>query len=396
MRKHFPLIQKHPELAYLDNAATTQKPQVVIDALVHYYTQLNANIHRSPHRLGAEATAAYEGARELVRDFIGAAKMEEIVFTKGATEAVNLVAQSFVRPRLQAGDNVVISIMEHHANFVPWQVLCAEKGAELRIIPVDEAGELDLSQLDNLLDERTKMLAVVHISNTLGTINPIKNIIQKAHEKEIPILIDAAQSVAHYALDVQELDCDFLVFSGHKVYAPTGIGVLYAKENILENMKPYQYGGDMILSVTLEGTTFNRLPYRFEAGTPPIAEAIGLGKALEFLRGVGQEAIQAHIHQLLVHATAELSKIEGLRIVGQAAEKSGILSFTLDHAHPHDIATLLDQSHIAIRAGHHCTQPLMERFGISGTARASFAMYNTMEEVDRLVDAVLGVVKVFS
>jgi len=396
IRKHFPLIQQHPELAYLDNAATTQKPRVVIDALVNYYTNINANIHRSPHKLGAAATAAYEGARETVRNFIGAAKTEEIVFTKGATEAVNLVAQSFVRPRLQAGDNVVISIMEHHANFVPWQMLCAERGAELRIIPVDEAGELDLNQLDSLLDERTKMLAVVHISNTLGTINPIKNIIQKAHKKDIPVLIDAAQSIAHYPIDVQQLNCDFLVFSGHKVYAPTGIGVLYVKESILKNMQPYQYGGDMILSVTLEGTTFNKLPYRFEAGTPPIAEAIGLAKALDFVRDVGQVAIQAHVHQLLDYATAQLSKIEGLRIVGQAAEKSGILSFTLDNAHPHDIATLLDQSHIAIRAGHHCTQPLMTHFGISGTARASFSMYNTVEEVDRLVEGVLGVVEMFS
>lgn len=397
VKHQFPLLQKYGDtLAYMDNAATTQKPQIVIDAMVNYYENTNANIHRSPHRLGADATAAYEGARETVRSFIGAAKVEEIVFTKGATEAVNLVAQSYAAQHIRADDNVVISIMEHHANFVPWQILCEERHATLRIIPINEAGELDLSTLDSLLDERTKILAISHISNTLGTVNPVKDIIQTAHEKNIPVLIDGAQSIAHRVVDVQDLDCDFFVFSGHKIFAPTGIGVLYARENYLKNMRPYQYGGDMILSVTVNKTTFNRIPYRFEAGTPPIAEAIGLGQALNFVHSLGRENIKAYTSELLHYATQKLTQIEGLRIIGQAQDKTSILSFTLADIHPHDIATLLDQQGIAIRAGHHCTQPLMEHYGIAGTARASFTVYNTKEEIDKLAAVLKEVIKMFA
>jgi len=399
IRKDFPILHQTTAngkpLVYLDSAATTQKPQIVIDALNEYYNQTNANIHRGVYDLAQKATEQYEAARHTVQDFINAAFAKQIVFVKGTTEAVNIVADSFVAPHLDAGDNVVISAMEHHANLVPWQQLCFQKGAELRVIPMNKKGELILDSLPQMIDERSKMVAVVHISNSLGTINPIEKIIAAAHEKEVPVLIDGAQSVAHQPIDVQALDCDFFVFSGHKLFGPTGIGVLYGKEEHLEKMKPYQYGGDMIKMVSFEKTIFNSLPQKLEAGTPNIAGAISLAKAIEYTQSIGLKNIQQYTSELLQYATEKLLAIEGLRMIGQAKHKSSILSFLLDDIHPHDMGTILNDSGIAIRVGHHCTQPAMQFFEIPGTARASFSMYNTMEEIDHLAKAVMEVKGIF-
>jgi len=395
-RKDFPLFQHEPSCVYFDNAATTQKPQEVIDALLHFYTLQNANIHRGVYDLAHTATTAYENARTIVQEFIQAAKAEEIVFVKSATEAINLVASTFGRSRIGEGDNVVISHMEHHANWVPWQMLCQEKGAELRIIPVDERGELCLDALDDLLDDRTQLVSIIHISNTLGTINPIDQVINRAHQLAIPVLLDAAQSALSHKLDMQSLDCDFCLFSGHKVLGPTGIGVLYGKEKWLEVMPPYQMGGDMIRSVTVEETTFGQLPHKFEAGTPPIADAIGLGAAITYIRRIGRPVIKEYINYLLEYATSRLNEVPGLRIVGTANEKTGIISFLLDEVHPHDIGTILNEAGIAIRAGHHCTMPLMHQYNIPGTARVSFSLYNTPAEIDQLVAALYNVKHIFS
>jgi len=397
-RKDFPVLgQKiygHP-LVYLDNAATTQKPQAVIDALNRYYSKENANIHRGIYYLSEQATNAYEQAREKVKAFIHAKEVREIIFVRGATEAINLVAQSYGRTFFREGDEIIISTMEHHSNIVPWQLLCEQIGAKLQVIPITDEGELLVREYQKLLNKKTKLVAVVHISNTLGTINPVKKIIAMAHEQQIPVLVDGAQAVAHLGVDVQDLDCDFYAFSAHKMFGPTGIGVLYGKTHWLEKMPPYQGGGDMISAVTFEKTLYNKIPHKFEAGTPHISGVIGLGAAIDYLNAIGIDKIAAYEDELLAYATRELSKIQGLRIIGQAKEKSSIVSFVLDDIHPHDIGTILDQQGIAIRAGHHCTMPLMHRFGVAATARASFAFYNRKEEVDALVRGIHKVWEVF-
>lgn len=395
LRAHFPLFQTYPGLAYLDNAATTQKPAAVIRAIVACYEEENANIHRGIYQLAAKATARYEGVRDQVAAFLHAQERESILFTRGATEGINMVAQRFLPPRLSPGDEVLITAMEHHANLVPWQVICRQQGARLVVVPVSDAGELDLHAYAALLSARTRMVATVHISNTLGTINPIREMIAQAHERGIPVLIDAAQSVAHYALDVQALDCDFLVFSGHKLYGPTGTGVLYGKREYLEEMSPWLYGGDMIRQVSYENTTFAPMPRRLEAGTPNLAGIAGLGAAIGFIQAQDAAAMRAHLHDLGAYVRQQLAAIPGLRIIGEAAQGSGIVSFVVEHIHPHDIATFLDHSDIAVRAGHHCTQPLMDRLGIHGTARASFALYNTRAEIDRLVAALHDMIAFF-
>lgn len=399
IRKDFPILDQmiyDQPLVYLDNAATSQKPVQVIDAVANYYRQDNANIHRGVHRLSQRATDAYEGARSKVRDFINAKSDKEVIFVRGATEAINLVAHSFVRPMLNAGDEILVSHMEHHANIVPWQMLCDEVGAKLVVIPMTERGELDLSSFDDLLTSKTKIMAVGQVSNALGTINPVKMMIDKAHAKGIPVLIDGAQAVPHMPADVQDLDCDFYVFSGHKMFAPTGIGVLYGKQDLLEEMVPWQGGGDMILSVSFENTQYNELPYKFEAGTPNIAGTIGLGAAIDYMNSIGIEALAQHEHDLLVQATNKLTALDGVRIIGTAEHKASVLSFMIDGVHPHDVGTIFDQQGVAIRTGHHCAQPVMQFFGIPATARASFAFYNTMEEVDALVDAIQKVQELFA
>ncbi|MDX2249545.1 MAG: cysteine desulfurase [Bacteroidia bacterium] len=394
IRSQFPILASG-KLVYLDSASTTQKPQVVIDAITRYYTAENANVHRGAYDLAITATEIFEGTREKIRRFIGAASPREIIFTKGTTESINLVAQSFVRPQLRPGDNVAISAMEHHANLVPWQILCKQQSAELRVAALTPSGELDLNHLAQLLDHRTRILALTHISNTLGTRNPVAEIIRQAHQKNIPVLLDAAQSIAHEAVDVGEMDCDFMAFSGHKMYGPTGIGVFYGKEKYLETMEPYQFGGEMIRTVTFADTTYNQLPWKFEAGTPHIAGAAGLGAAVDFLENIGRENIRQYEHDLLHYATRRLSEVEGLNIIGKAPEKGGILSFTWKNVHPHDISTILNESGIAIRAGHHCTQPLMQLLGLPGTARVSLGVYNTTEDIDRLIAALEKVRGVF-
>jgi cysteine desulfurase / selenocysteine lyase len=399
IRKDFPILDQQVhgfDLAYLDNAASSQKPIQVIDSIAEYYKKDNANVHRGVHRLSQRATDAYEASREKVRDFVNAKSDKEIVFVRGATEAINLVAQSFVRPQLNAGDEILISHMEHHANIVPWQMLCEQTGATLKVIPMTLEGELDLSGLDDLLNEKTKILAVGHVSNALGTVNPIKGMIAKAHAKNIPVLIDGAQAVPHMAVDVQDLDCDFYVFSGHKMFAPTGIGALYGKQDLLEDMAPWQGGGDMILSVSFEHTQYNELPYKFEAGTPNIAGSIGLGAAIDYMNSIGIDKLAKHEHDLLVAATAKLEALDGIRIIGTAKEKASVLSFMIEGVHPHDVGTIFDQQGVAIRTGHHCAQPVMQFFGIPATARASFAFYNTMEEIDALVDAIKKVQELFA
>jgi cysteine desulfurase/selenocysteine lyase len=398
VREDFPILQRRVHgqpLAYLDNAATTQKPRPVIDRIVRYYSEENANIHRGVHLLSVEATDAYEAARERVRRFLNAPDAREIVFVRGATEAINLVAATYGRARVGAGDEVVISEMEHHSNIVPWQMLCEEKGARLRIIPMTDAGELRLDEYERLLGPRTRLVSVTHVSNALGTINPVDEIVRLAHEREIPVLIDGAQAVAHMPVDVQAMGCDFYVFSGHKVFGPTGIGVLYGRAPLLEAMPPYQGGGDMIRSVAFERTLYNDIPYKFEAGTPNIAGVMGLDAALEYLTAVGLDGAAAHEDEMLGYGTDALREIPGLRLTGTAARKAGILSFVIDDIHPHDIGTILDRDGIAIRAGHHCCQPLMARLGVPATARASLALYNTRDEIDRLAASVRTAKAVF-
>lgn len=391
IRRDFPILNQqingHP-LVYLDNAASSQKPVQVIEAVDQYYRLDNANVHRGVHRLSQRATDAYEGARSKIRGFLNAKSDKEIIFVRGATEAINLVAQSFVRPQLQAGDEILISYLEHHANIVPWQIVCEQTGAKLKIIPMTDSGELNLSGLDELLTDKTKIMAVGQVSNALGTVNPVKQMTEKAKAKGIPVLIDGAQAVPHMQVDVQELDCDFYVFSGHKMFAPTGIGALYGKQALLEAMPPWQGGGDMILSVSFDHTEYNALPYKFEAGTPHIGGAVGLGAAIDYMQSIGIEKIAAYEHALLELATDKLSAIDGVRIVGTAEHKASVLSFLIEDVHPHDVGTIFDQQGVAIRAGHHCAQPVMQYYGIAATARASFAFYNTEQEIDALVKAI--------
>jgi cysteine desulfurase / selenocysteine lyase len=398
IRRDFPILHQEvhgKSLVYLDNAATSQKPRQVIATLDHYYNADNANIHRGVHTLSERATAAYEGGRDKVKHFLNAADRREIVFVRGATEAINLVAQSYARPRLKPGDEILITEMEHHSNIVPWQMLCEQTGAVLKVVPIDEAGELLLDEFHRLLSIRTKLVAVAHVSNALGTINPVEEIIEAAHAQGVPVLLDGAQAVPHVAVDVQALDCEFYVFSGHKLYAPTGIGALYGKAALLEAMPPYQGGGDMIRSVTFAKTEYNALPYKFEAGTPHIAGGVGLGAAVDYVSNVGLHAIAAWEDELLRYATARALDIPGLRIIGTARHKAGILSFVLDGVHPHDIGTVLDHEGVAVRTGHHCAMPVMEHFAVPATARASFALYNTRDDVDRLSAAIIKVKEVF-
>ena len=386
-RKDFPILHQEVHgkpLVYLDNAATTQKPRDVIEAESKYYRRDNANVHRAVHELSRRATDAYETARGKAQTFINAAHSEEIVFVRGATEAINLVAQSYARPRLKAGDEIIISTMEHHSNIVPWQMVCEQTGAALKVVPIDDAGEFLFDAYLQLLNARTRLVAVTHLSNALGTIAPVERIIAAAHAAGAPVLLDGAQAVSHLAVDVRALDCDFYVLSGHKVFGPTGIGVLYGKAALLDAMPPYQGGGDMIRSVSFDKTTYNDLPYKFEAGTPNVAGAIGLGAALDYVSSIGIETIAAHERDLLGYATTLVSAVPDVQIIGTAQHKASILSFTLAGIHPHDIGTILDRDGIAIRAGHHCAMPVMQRFGIAGTARASFALYNTRAEVDAL------------
>jgi cysteine desulfurase/selenocysteine lyase len=399
IRRDFPILSqrvRHKPLVYLDNAATTQKPRAVIDALLRYYETENSNIHRGVHYLSEVATEKYEKARERVRGFLHAESTSEIVFVRGATEGINLVAQTYGRANLSAGDEVLISAMEHHSNIVPWQMICDEKNARLRVAPIGESGELDFGAFEQLLSPRTKLVAITHVSNALGTINPIRQIVQAAHRLHVPVLVDGAQSAPHLPVDVQSLDCDFFTFSGHKVYGPTGIGILYGKAALLDDMPPYQGGGDMISSVTFEKTIYNKLPYKFEAGTPNIAGAIGLGAAIDYVQAIGLQRIAAHEDHLLAHATAALEAIAGIRIIGTAKRKAGVLSFVFGEIHPHDVGTILDQEGIAIRTGHHCAQPVMQRYGIPATARASFGLYNTIAEVDALAAGVGLVREVFA
>ncbi len=398
IRRDFPALQQSIDgkpLVYLDSAATTQKPDAVIKAVERFYRRDNANIHRGVHRLSVRATDAYESARRKVAKFVGASRPEEIIFVRGATEAINLVAQTFGRTHLGAGDEVLISHMEHHANIVPWQILCEQTGAQLRVAPINDRGEIIIDEYERLLGPRTKLVSIAHVSNALGTINPVQGMIASAHTRGIPVLVDGAQSVPHMRVDVQALNADFYVFSGHKVFGPTGIGALYGRYELLDQLPPYQGGGDMIMSVTFEKTTYAKAPQRFEAGTPHIAGAIGLGAALDYLETVGLERITAYESELLAYATAALSGIPEIRLIGTARDKAGVLSFTLDGVHPHDVGTILDQQGIAIRAGHHCAQPVMQRFGVPATVRASLAFYNTKDEVDILVRGIHKVIEVF-
>ena len=390
IRSDFPIlcrsIRERP-LVYLDSAATTQKPQVVIDAIQHYYAFSNANIHRGVYVLSAEATEAYDTARKKVQEFLNASSAKEIIFTRNSTESINLVAQTFGRRNIGPEDEIVITHMEHHSNIVPWQLLCEQVGARLRVAPIDDSGTLQLDELERLIGERTRLVSVVHLSNSLGTINPVREIVEMAHRFDVPVLIDGSQAVYHMPVDVQALGCDFYVCTGHKLYGPTGIGVLYGREALLDEMPPYQGGGDMIRSVTFENTTYAELPNKFEAGTPNIAGAIGLGKAVDYVRGVGFDAIQRHESDLLAYGSAALREVAGLRLIGTAVEKASILAFVMKGSHPHDIGTIVDSEGVSIRTGHHCTQPIMDRFNVPATARASVAMYNTREEIDVLVGA---------
>jgi cysteine desulfurase/selenocysteine lyase len=398
IRKDFPVLGQTVHgnpLVYLDNAASSQVPQMVIERGSQYLKFEHSNIHRGVHYLSMKATNAYEGAREKVKRFINARDVKECIFVRGATEGINLVMHGYGRKFIGAGDEIIISAMEHHANIVPWQMLCEEKNARLRVIPMNDAGELLLDEYDALLNERTRLVAVSHVSNALGTVNPIKEIIDRAHKYGVPVLIDGAQWAPHMPIDVQDLDCDFYAFSGHKMFAPTGSGVIYGKAALLETMNPFQGGGDMIKSVTFEKTTYADLPNKFEAGTPAIASQIGLGAAIDYLNIIGREKAAAYEHELLRYATERISAIEGVRIIGTAREKLGVLSFIIEDIHPHDIGTILDQQGIAVRAGHHCAQPVMRRFNIPATARASFAFYNTRAEVDQLAAAIEQVIEVF-
>jgi cysteine desulfurase/selenocysteine lyase len=399
VRKDFPILHQSVHgkpLVYLDNAATTQKPLAVIEAISHYYRTDNSNIHRGVHALSERATEAYEKTRVAAQKFINAADSKEIIFLRGTTEAINLVAQTYGRKNVGAGDEVLVTNMEHHSNIVPWQMLCEEKGAKLRVAPINERGELLLDEFEKLLGPNTKIVAVGHLSNALGTINPLKQIIGMAHaqKKPVPVLVDGAQAVPRMPVDVQDLDCDFYAVSGHKMYGPTGIGFLYGKTKLLEAMPPYQGGGDMIASVTFDKTIYNRLPYKFEAGTPNIADTIALGAAIEYLNHLGMENIEKHEADLLDYATEQVQKIPGVSIVGTAREKAGVLSFVMDDIHPHDIGTILDSEGIAVRTGHHCAQPVMQRYQIPATARASFGLYNTREEADALARGIRKVKEV--
>ena len=399
IRRDFPILTRSirdQNLVYLDNAATTQKPQPVLDALSSYYATGNANIHRGVYLLSEEATAAYDLARGKVQGLLNARAAHEIIFTRNSTESINLVAQSYGRQNLGPGDEILITHMEHHSNIVPWQLLCEQVGARLCVAPIDDRGTLELDEFQRLISPRTRLVAVVHLSNSLGTINPVQDIVRMAHARGVPVLIDGSQSVYHMPVDVQALDCDFYVFTGHKLYGPTGIGVLYGRESLLEQMPPYQGGGDMIRSVTFDKTTYAELPHKFEAGTPHIAGAIGLGAAVDYLLSVGFEGIGRHEADLLAYGTNALSEVKGLRLIGTSPNKASILSFVMDGAHPHDIGTIVDADGIAIRTGHHCTQPVMDLFGVPATARASIAMYNTHEEIDALVKALEHVRETFA
>jgi cysteine desulfurase/selenocysteine lyase len=399
LRADFPILRlkvNGKPLAYLDNGASSQMPQPVMDRLTRYQTQEHSNIHRAVHYLSETATAAYEGARAKIQKFINARESREVIYTRGTTDAVNLVMHGFGRAFLKEGDEIIISQLEHHSNIVPWQMLRDEKGIKLQVIPCNDAGELLIDAYERLFNARTKLVSITHVSNALGTVNPVKQMIAMAHGHGVPVLIDGAQAVPHLGIDVQDLDCDFYCFSGHKMFAPTGIGILYGKAALLEKMQPYQGGGDMILSVTFDKTTYNALPYKFEAGTPPIAAAIGLGAAVDYLNEVGMDNIAAWEHELLAYATGQLEALPGVRIIGTAADKAAVLSFTIAGVHPHDVGTILNEDGVAVRTGHHCAQPVMQRFGIPATARASFAFYNTFEEIDQLVAGIRRVQKMFA
>jgi cysteine desulfurase / selenocysteine lyase len=399
LRADFPILRllvNGKPLAYLDNAASSQMPQQVLDRLIRYQTQEHSNIHRAVHYLSETATAAYEEARRKIQRFINAREEHEVIYTRGTTDAVNLVMHSFGRAFLKAGDEIILSQLEHHSNIVPWQMLRDEKGCKLRVIPCNDAGELLQEQYHALFNERTKLVAITHVSNALGTVNPVQQMIAHAHRLGVPVLVDGAQAVPHLRIDVQDLDCDFYCFSGHKMFGPTGIGILYGKAQWLEKMPPYQGGGDMILSVTFDKTTYNAIPYKFEAGTPPIAAAVGLGAAVDYLSEIGMREIAAWELELLTYATGQLEALPGVRIVGTAADKASVLSFTVAGVHPHDVGTVLNEEGVAVRTGHHCAQPVMQRFGIPATARASFAFYNTLQEIDQLVAGVRRVQKMFA
>ncbi|MCD6047266.1 MAG: cysteine desulfurase [Gammaproteobacteria bacterium] len=398
IRKDFPILSEvinGKPLIYLDNAATTQKPQAVIDTLKHYYEHTNANVHRSVYTLSERATKEYEAARDKVQKYIHATHREEVIWVRGTTEAINLVAQSFLRPQLKAGDEILITAMEHHANIVPWQLVAEQTGAVIKVLPINDQGELILDELDNLLTSRTKLFAFTYISNAIGTINPVKWLIDKAHEKGIPVLVDGAQALPHVKINVQQLNCEFFACSAHKGYGPTGIGVLYGKKELLEKMPPYQGGGDMIRTVSFEKTTFAELPLKFEAGTPNIADAIGFGAAIDYLSQLDWKALMHYEHELFLMAKEALKEIPGLRIIGEAKDQASIISFVMDGAHPHDIGTIVDSYGVAIRASHHCAMPLMKRFCVPATARVSFSFYNTKEEIQVLLEALHGVKKVF-
>ncbi len=398
IRDDFPILHKRVHgnrLVYLDNAASSQKPASVIKGLSTYYEMQNANIHRGVHYLSGLATGLYEEARNKVRKFINARSEKEIIFTAGTTEAVNLVASTYGRKHVQEGDEIIVSAMEHHSNIVPWQLLCEQTGATLKVIPINERGELQLDEFEKMLSSRTKLVAIVHISNSLGTINPVEKIVEMAHAKDIPVLVDGAQSVVHGSIDVQALGCDFFAFSGHKMLGPTGIGVLYGRESLLDAMPPYQGGGDMIRYVSFDKTTYNDLPYKFEAGTPNIAGTIGLGYAIDYLESVGFAKIESHEMMLLNYAHEALTSIPQVRLIGTARQKASVVSFVIDEVHAHDVGTILDQNGIAIRTGHHCTQPVMDWFEVPATSRASFLFYNTKEEIDRLVEGIYGVINLF-
>jgi cysteine desulfurase / selenocysteine lyase len=399
IRADFPILKLRPggkPLVYLDNAASSQMPQQVIDRLVRYQATQHANIHRAVHTLSEIATAEYEEARRKLARFINAREEREVIFTSGTTEAVNLAMHGYGRKFIGAGDEIILTTLEHHSNIVPWQMLAEEKGARIRVVPINDAGELLLDDYETLFNERTRLVGVAHVSNALGSVNPVKRIIAFAHARGVPVLVDGAQAVPHMKVDVQDLDCDFYAFSGHKLCGPTGIGILYGKAALLERMQPFKGGGDMILSVTFEKTTYNVIPQKFEAGTPPIAAAIGLGAAIDYLSAIGIDAIAAHELDLLDYATEQFKRMPGVRIIGTAEEKAAVLSFTLEGVHPHDVGTLLNQDAVAVRTGHHCAQPVMQRFKVPATSRASFAFYNTMAEVDALVAGVRNVQKVFS
>jgi len=398
IRADFPILAeliRNKPLVYLDNAASCQKPQAVIDSIVHLYSHDYANVHRGVHTLSVRSTDKFEGARTKVKDFINAASEKEIIFVRGATEAINLVAQTYGKANIKTGDEILITAMEHHSNIVPWQMLCEQTGAVLKVAPINLQGELIYDEFEKLISDKTRLVSVVHMSNALGTINPVEKIIAAAHAKNIPVMLDGAQAIPHMAVDVQELDCDFYVFSGHKLYGPSGIGALYGKQALLEAMPPYQGGGDMIRKVTFEETEYNTLPYKFEAGTPNIADTVGLGAAIDYLNAIGMDKIAAYEAELLDYATAKAKQIKGLRIIGEAEHKGAILSFVLDKIHPHDIGTMLDSLGIAVRAGHHCAMPVMDFYQVPATARASFAMYNTKEEIDVLMKGIESLIEVF-